>query len=58
MYDHSFHRGRKRLRHYCLQAFSTEEILKSYIKDYFKTNGKERIMNMVNMIHSKIMKEK
>ena len=29
---------------YCLQAFSTEEILKGHIKDFFKINGKQRII--------------
>ena len=29
---------------YCLQAFSTEEILKCHVKDCFKTNGKQRII--------------
>ena len=33
MYDHTLHRERKRFCRYCLQAFSSEEILKSYIKD-------------------------
>ena len=28
---------------YCLQAFSTEEILKRHIKDCFEINGKQRI---------------
>ena len=28
---------------YCLQAFITEEILKSYIKDCFKMNGKQEL---------------
>ena len=28
---------------FCLQAFSTEEILKRQIKDCFKINGKQRI---------------
>ena len=28
---------------YCLQAFSTEEILKSHTKDCFKINGEQRI---------------
>ena len=28
---------------YCLQAFSTEDILKRHIKDCFKINGKKRI---------------
>ena len=29
---------------YCLQAFSSEEILKSHIKDCLKVNGKQRII--------------
>ena len=29
---------------YCLQACSTEEILKSHIKDCFKINGKQKII--------------
>ena len=44
MYDHTLHRGRKHFCRYCLKAFSTEEILKRYIKDYFKVNGKKRII--------------
>ena len=43
MYDHSLHHGRKLFCHYYLQAFSTEKILKSHIKDCFKINGKQRI---------------
>ena len=44
MYDHTLHRGRKHFCRYCLKAFSTEEILKRYIKDCFKVNGKKRII--------------
>ena len=29
---------------YCLQAFSTKEILKRYIKDCFKINDEQRII--------------
>ena len=43
MYDHNLHRGRKNICCYCLQAFSTEEILKNHIKDCVKINGKLRI---------------
>ena len=43
MYDHTLHRGKKHFCRYCLQALSTEKILKFYIKDYFKINGKERV---------------
>ena len=42
MYDHTLRRGRKHFWCYCLQAFSTEGILKSHIKDCFKINGKQR----------------
>ena len=44
MYNHTLHRGRKHFCRYCLQAFSTEEILKCHIKDCFKINGKQRII--------------
>ena len=44
MYDHSLHRGRKHFCRYCLQGFSTEEILKGHIKDCFKIDGKQRII--------------
>ena len=54
MYDHILHRGRKSLCCRCLQAFSTEEILKHHIKDCFKTNGKQGIegLKKVNMLKS------
>ena len=40
---YTLHRRRKHYCCYCLQAFSTEEILKRQSKDCFKTNGKWRI---------------
>ena len=43
MYDHTLLCGRKHFCRYCLQAFSTEKILKHHIKDCFKINGKQRI---------------
>ena len=43
MYDHSLHRRRKHFFLYCLQDFSTEEILKIHIKSCLKINGKKRI---------------
>ena len=42
MYDYTLHRGRTHFSH-CLQAFSTKEILKRYMKEFFKINGKQRI---------------
>ena len=32
----------KKICRYCLQAFSTEEILKPHIKNCFKINGKQK----------------
>ena len=43
IYDHTLHCGRKHLCHYCLQAFSTEKILKCHVKDCFKINSKQII---------------
>ena len=43
MCDHTRHCGRKYFCRYCLQVFSTEEILKSHITDFFKINGKQKI---------------
>ena len=42
MYDYTLHRERKHFCRYCLQAFSTEEILIRHIKDFFKINDKKR----------------
>ena len=43
MYDHSLHPGRKHFCHYCLHAFTTEGILKCYIKDCFQIKGRQLI---------------
>ena len=43
MYDHALRWGRKIFCYYCLQAFSTEEMLKRHIKNCFKINDKQRI---------------
>ena len=43
MHNHTLHCRRKHFCRYCLQEFSTEEILKRHIKDCFKINGKQRI---------------
>ena len=43
MYDHAFYCRRKHFYRYCLQAFSTPELLKSYIDDCLKINGKQMI---------------
>ena len=38
MHDHTLRHERKHFCRYCLQAFSSEEILESHIKDCFKIN--------------------
>ena len=43
MYDHTLHQGRKYFCLYCLQDFSTKEIVKFHINDRFKVNGKQII---------------
>ena len=44
MYEHTLYQRRKNFCCYCMQAFSTEEILKCHTKNCFKINGKERII--------------
>ena len=44
MYDHTLHYGKKNSCRYCLQAFSTEEVLKHQVKYCFKINGKQKII--------------
>ena len=45
---------------YCLQAFSTKEILECHINDYFKINSKQMIKmsKKMEIIDSKITREK
>ena len=60
-YDHTLHCGRKKIFWYCLQAFSSEEMLKSHMKDCCKIKDKQTIVmpkNVVNLLNSKTMKEK
>ena len=42
MYNHTLHR--KYCCCYCLQPFSTEEVLKCHIKDCFKLNSKQNVI--------------
>ena len=44
MYNHNLDRRKKYFSRYCLQAFSTEEILKCHIKDCFKINDKQKMI--------------
>ena len=44
MYDHTLYRKRNHFCLYYLKVFSTEEILKSHIKDCLKINEKQRII--------------
>ena len=45
LYNYTWYLGRKQFCHYCLQDFSTQEILNCHIKDFFKTNGKNKDYN-------------
>ena len=60
MYGHFYIVKKKHFCRYCLQAFSAEETLKPHIKDFFKINGKQRIImpKKANTLNSEIMKEK
>ena len=60
MCDHTLNLRRKQFFSYCLQAFSTKEILKYHIKDCFEINGKQKLIipKETNMLNSKITKEK
>ena len=54
MYYHTLHCGRKEFCCCCLQAFSTEEILKRHIKDCFKINDKQMITMIKKGEHVKL----
>ena len=43
VYNHTLRCERRHCCHYCLHTFVTEEVLKHYIKDYFKINSKQTI---------------
>ena len=60
MYENTLHRGRKHFCSYCLQAYSTEEILTCHIKGCLEINGKQRFrcLQKVNTLNSKILKGK
>ena len=57
MHDRMLHRGRKHVCGYCLQAFSTKEILKCHINNCFKINNKKglRCLKKVSTLNSKMM---
>ena len=54
MYNNTLYQGEKHFCRYYLQAFSTEEVLKGYIKDSFKINGKQRIDCMFLSCHVRV----
>ena len=43
-YNHTLHHRKKHFCYYCLQAITTEEILKHHIKDWFNINNKQKIL--------------
>ena len=44
MYNHTLLQRKRRFCRYCLQAFSTEAVLKFHIKECVKINGKQKII--------------
>ena len=61
MCDHKLHCRKKKLCRYWLQSFSTAEILKYHVNDWFKVNGKQMIkmwlrLKKVKVLESKTMK--
>ena len=61
MFDYPLHRGGKYFCCYCLQAFSTKEILKHHIKDalkLIKISKGLRSFRKVNTLDLKVMKGK
>ena len=59
MFDYALHRQRRHFCCYSLQAFSSEDILKSHIKDCLKLMVNEglRCLIEVNTLYSKFLKE-
>ena len=55
MYDQTIHCHRKYFCYYCLQPFSSAEILERYRSDYFQINGNQmiKIPRMVTLLNSK-----
>ena len=60
MYDHTKHFGRKYFSRYCLQAFSTEEILKCQLMITSNLMVKKglRYLKKMNMLDSNIYERK
>ena len=49
MHDYTLHPGRRHFCCYCLQAFSTEKLLKSHVNECIKINGKQMIKIKIKM---------
>ena len=61
MYNQTLHRDRKHFCRYCLQSFTTEQILeRDIINDCFEINGKQMIKmaKKVKLLNSKTIQEK
>ena len=60
MYNQILHRDRKHFRCYCLQSFSSAEILEKHTKDCFEINGKHMIkmIRKGKLLNLKIMRGK
>ena len=49
-FDNTLHRVKKHFCCYCLQAFSTEEMLRCHIKGCFKSNGKQKKLTCLKKV--------
>ena len=59
IYDHSLHRGRKNVCHYCLPAFIIEEILKRHVQYCYKINSQTvKMAKKDEYVKSKIFERK
>ena len=58
MYDHTLHHGRKHFCCYCLQAFSTDEILKLHITKAALKLMVHKGLRCLRKVNSKIMRGK
>ena len=58
MYDHTLHHGRKHFCCYCLQAFSTDEILKLLITKTALKLMVHKGLRCLRKVNSKIMRGK
>ena len=60
MYHPSLNRGTKKFYRYCLQSFSTAQILERHVNDFFEANSKKmlKMAKKVKLLNLKTIREK